>query len=103
MKSFIVLMSRCGMRPQHLFYMTKGWLFGWVTGYRQWISWETSRNLNEFLATFYFLQILQVYAGCSGATCIRMWDVVVQKAYVRGQYWCRVCTSSKKGFFRRAT
>jgi hypothetical protein len=26
--------------PNTSFYMTKGWLFGWVTGYRMWISWE---------------------------------------------------------------
>ena len=42
--SFTVLMLRCGMRPQHLILYGKRWLFGWVTGYRRWISWETSNS-----------------------------------------------------------
>jgi hypothetical protein len=29
--------------PNTSFYMTKGRLFGWVMGYRQWISWETTQ------------------------------------------------------------
>jgi len=30
--------------PNNSFYMTKVWLFGWMTGYKQWISWETTQN-----------------------------------------------------------
>ena len=30
--------------PETSFYMKKGWLFGWVTGYSMWIGWETSNS-----------------------------------------------------------
>jgi hypothetical protein len=56
-------------------------------------NYPIARNLNEFLATFYFLQLLWVYAGCNGAASIRTcgssgaasihtWAVVVQGTYI---------------------
>jgi hypothetical protein len=58
-------------------------------------------NLNEFLAIFCFLQLLQVCVGYNGAACICTQVVVVQKVYVHEKYWFRARTSSKFWFFRR--
>jgi hypothetical protein len=45
-------------------------------------NYPIARNLNEFLANFYFFQLLQVYTGCNDATSVCMWVVVVQQVYV---------------------
>jgi hypothetical protein len=56
-------------------------------------------NFNEFLANFYFLQLLQAYTGFNGATSICVLAVVVHKVYV--DLMVHGCTSSKKWFFRK--
>jgi hypothetical protein len=84
-QSFTAFMLLLGMGPQHLLLYAKKivirlgdglWAVNWLGNYPK---------ASYSLATFYFLQLLWVYAGCNGATSIRTWAVVVQLAYIHGQ------------------